>query len=278
MRSPVMQSQDMPLIIPYEYKLPFISAALLLFAASCSLVNNKEGAAPECYLEEIRYDEFNSLRFQTISGGQFYRVSRLFTVEGQANLQADYRFSYSTDSLTVQDRTLPFANTPFMAIAYENQDPSKVARYFYSSGVTLFHDIAYFEEDSIRVDLSRLDSTGDLLYFGYAVYHMNDEGNVIRNVRFRADTADSTNLTKIEDRTFTYDTYPSPQEDLLIPYFGGAGFPDVQFFSANNILTFTENNQTFEYQYEYGPDENVITQSVPQGQSLSFSYANCSEE
>lgn len=252
--------------------------AILLFSVSCSLVRNKEDNVPECYLEEIRYDEYNSLRFQTISGGQLYRISRLFTVDGQANVQADYRFSYSKDSLTVLDRTLPFANTPFMAITYENQQPRKVARYFYSSGVTLFHDIAYFGEDSIRVDLSRLDSIGDLLYFGYAVYHMNEEGNVIRNVRFRADAEDSTAVTKIEDRVYTYDTYPSPHEDLLIPFFGDAGFPDVQYFSANNILTFSENNQIFEYRYEYGPDDNVLTQRVPQGQSLSFSYANCSEE
>jgi YD repeat-containing protein len=255
-----------------------IAAIALLQLASCSVVNNEDAPAPECYLEEIRYDEFNSLRFQTISGGQLYRISRLFTVDGEVNVQADYRFNYSKDTLTVLDRTLPFANTPFMAIAYENEEPRKVARYFYSSGVTLFHDISYFEEDRIRIDLSRLDSTGDLLYVGYAIYHLNDRGNVIRNERFRADMDDSTLVTKIEDRTFTYDTYPSPQEDLLVPYFGNAGFPDVQYFSANNILTFSENNQTFEYRYEYGPDDNVITQTVPQGQSVSFSYANCSEE
>lgn len=268
----------MPPLNSHDNKLVSIILAAVLFAGSCSLVSNEESGAPECFLEEIRYDEFNSLRFVTISGGQFYQVSRLFTVDGQTNIQADYRFSYSPDSLTVQDRTRSFATRPFMAIAYENEEPKKVARYFYSSGVTLFHDIAYFGEDSIRVDLSRLDSTGDLLYFGYAVYHLSDEGNVIRNVRFRADPSDSTSLSKIEDRTFTYDTYPSPQEDLLIPYFGDAGFPDVPYFSANNILSFSENNQTFEYRYEYGPDENVVTQSVPQGQSLSFSYANCSEE
>lgn len=255
-------------------------AFLMLCTASCSVVNNQEehGRNPECYLEEIRYDEFNSLRFQTISGGQFYRISRLFTVDGEATIQADYRFNYSKDSLTVEDRTEPLANTPYMAIKFENQEPNKVARYFNSSGVTLYHDIAYFEDDSIRVDLSRLDSTGDLLYVGYSTYHLNGEGNVIRNERFRADVDDSTIVTKIEDRTFTYDTYPSPQQDLLVPFFGNAGFPDVKFFSANNILTFTENNKTYSYQYEYGRYDNVLTQSVPEGQSLTFSYANCSEE
>lgn len=269
----------MPSIVSGDnYLLLFMATVLLPFAVSCSVVDREDGPTPECFLEEIRYDEFNSLRFQTISGGQFYRISRLFTVDGQTNVQADYRFNYSRDSLTVLDRTLPFSNTPFMAIKYENQEPKKVARYFYSSGVTLFHDIAYFGDDSIRVDLSRLDSTGDLLYVGYSLYHQDGAGNVIRNERFRADREDSTIVTKTEDRTFTYDRYPSPQQDLLVPFFGNAGFPDVKYFSTNNILTLTEDNQTFEYQYEYGPDENVLTQTVPQGQSLSFSYANCSEE
>lgn len=249
----------------------------LYLTLSCSVHSPDDEAVSDCYLEEIRFDEVNSLQFQTLSGGRIYRMSRLYTVDGETNILDSYQFKYFEDSLAVIDQGNSFSTEPYLSIRFEEDRPVEAVRYFYSAGVKLFHDIEYFDEDSIRIDLSRLDSTGDLLYFGYAIYHINPDGNVARNERFRADPDDSTSVSKIEDRTFTYDGFPSPQENLFLPYFADADFADVKFFSDNNILSFSENNQTYEYQYEYGSDENVVTQILPSGQSLSFSYANCSE-
>lgn len=267
----------LPLISPLGTRFCLFLLLSLFLILSCSVVGSDNEAVPDCYLEEIRFDEVNSLQFQTISGGQIYRMSRLYTVDGETNTLDSYQFNYFEDSLAVIDQGNSSSTEPFLSIRFDGNKPIEVIRYFYSAGVKLFHHIEYFDEDSIRIDLSRLDSTGDLLYFGYAIYHMNPDGNVARNERFRADPDDSTSVSKIEDRTFTYDSFPSPQENLFLPYFADANFADVKFFSDNNILSFSESNQTYEYQYEYGSDENVITQILPSGQSLSFSYANCAE-
>ncbi len=245
---------------------------------SCSIVNDGEEVPPDCYLEEIRFDQFNSLSFETLSGGRIYRMSREFTVDGETNILDSYKFDYFKDSLAVIDQGNTTSGEPYLSIRFDEDKPLVAVRYFYSAGVKLFHHITYLQDDQIRIDLSRLDSRGDLLYVGYSLYYMNADGNVIRNERFRADPEDSTSFTKIEDRSFTYDRFQSPQEELFLPYFSNPNFPDVKFFSQNNILSYTENGQNYEFEYEYGPDNNVISQALPSGQLLTFSYANCSEE
>lgn len=249
----------------------------LYLIVSCSINSSDDEVVTDCYLEEIRFDEVNSLQFQTISGGQIYRMFRLYIIDGETNILDSYQFKYFEDSLAVIDQGNTFSTEPYLSIRFEGDRPVEVIRYFYSAGVKLFHHITYLQDNQIRIDLSRLDSLGDLLYVGYSLYYLNSEGNVVRNARFRADPDDSTSVMKVEDRTFTYDSFQSPHEDLFLPYFADANFADVKFFSDNNILTFSENNQTYEYRYEYGLDENVVTQILPSGESLSFSYANCSE-
>lgn len=254
----------------------------LLFGSSmlisCSIVNNSNEVPPECYLEEIQFDEFNSLSLETLSGGRIYRMLREFTADGETSILDSYKFNYFKDSLAVIDQGNTTSSEPYLSIRFDEDKPVVVVRYFYSAGVKLFHHFTYLQDDLIRIDLSRLDSLGDLFYVGYSLYYMNADGNVIRNERFRADPEDTTSFTKIEDRTFTYDRFQSPQEELFLPYFSNASFPDVKFFSENNILSYSENGQNFEFEYEYGPDNNVISQTLPSGQSLTFSYANCSEE
>jgi len=245
---------------------------------SCSIVNNNDEVTTECYLEEIQFDEFNSLTLQTLSGGRIYRMARENTSAGETNVLDSYKFNYFQDSLAIIDQSNTTTTEPFLSVRFEEDKPVEVVRFFYSAGVRLIHKVTYLEEGRVRVDLSRMDSLGDLFYVGYSLYHMNSDGNVIRNEQFRADSEDSTSFTKILDRAYSYDSFDSPQEDLFLPFFANPNFPEVQFFSENNILTYTEDGQTRDYQYEYGPDENVVTQVSPSGHSLFFSYSNCEEE
>lgn len=261
-----------------HFKFLALSAVVLLAGTSCSLLGSGDKQPGDCYLDEIQFDQFNRLTFQTISGGQVYRASREFIVDGQVNVRGDYRFNYFEDSLAIQDRTNPFADEPFLSVVFEDEKPVHVVRDFYTSGVTLYHDIEYFEEDSIRIDLERIDSLGDLLYIGYAVYYLNSNGNIVRNIRYRADFNEAANLTKVEDRTYSYDRYPNPQKSLFVPFFGDANFPDVKFFSENNILSYSEDGQTFQYQYEYGENDYITRQTLPSGRSILFSYSNCGNE
>lgn len=252
--------------------LSFLTAFLLL---SCSLVNTDDKEIIPCILSEIKYDAFNSLKFQTISGGRIYNISQLFTEDDEPTIIASFQFNYFEDLISIVDQDNPSANEAFMTIRLENDRPYQVLRYFQASGVRLFHDITYPETGKIRVDLTREASTGDILYVGYSLYHLNSDGNVVQNERFVASDEEPSGFEKVQDRSFTYDSNPSPQINLFLPFFADTNFPDVKFFSVNNILTISENNQTIQFQYEYGLNNEVVTQTLPTGQSLIFLYANC---
>lgn len=240
-------------------------------------MTNEEETGTDCFLEEIKLDEFSTLKFQTISGGQIYSITQQQTIDDVTKTVADFRFRRFQDSLAILDQLNLSSREAYMSVRFEENKPQQVVRLFSTVGVKLFHDITYFGEDSIRTDLSRLASTGDLLFVGYSVFHLNTDGNVVRNEQFVADRENPSVFTKVRDRTYTYDRFPSPNEDLYLPFFGRPDFAGVEFFSANNILSFSENNQTSLYDYEYGPDGNVVAQTSPMGQTLLFSYANCRE-
>lgn len=253
----------------------FLGFPLLLFVNSCSLLGSEDEEIINCILEEIRFDEFNSLNFQTLSGGKIYSVTQQFIDEDEVTVTASFQFSYNGDNIIITDQENPDTPLPFMTVEIEDDRPVHVQRNFALAGVQLLYDISYPDDNSIRIDLTRVASTGDVLYIGYSLYHLNGNGNVTRNERFRADEEDPEVLEKIEDRTFTYDDFPSPQKNLYLPFFADTNFPDAKFFSENNILTFTENNQSFQFQYQYGVNNTTVVQTLPSGQSIQFEYVNC---
>lgn len=260
----------------YRYLPIFIIALFLLLLGSCSLLESEEDKQTECILEELQFDPFNSLKFQTISGGRIYRIVQQFTPEeGDVRIRGTYFFKYFPDKIVVTDQLDSISPFPFMTIELENDRPTTVTRYFTSSGVLLFHEFSYPEEDLIRIDMTREASTGDVLYVGYSLYHTGPDGNIVRNERFRAVEDDPSGFRKLEDRRYTYDGSNSPQKKLYLPFFGTSNFPDVRFFSENNILSFTEDNQTFEYSYQYGESNSPVIQTLPTGQTIQFRYINC---
>jgi len=258
------------------YRFLPISILVLLLLGSCSILESDEDKQNECILEEIQFDPFNSLKFQTISGGRIYRIIQEFTPkDGETQIKGSFLFKYFPDKIVVTDQQDPISPFPFMTIEMENDKPTTVTRYFTSAGVLLFHEFSYPENDLIRIDMTREASTGDVLYVGYSLYHTAPDGNIVRNERFRATDDDPSGFRKLEDRRYSYDGSNSPQKELWLPFFGSSNFPDVKFFSENNILSFTENNQTFQYNYQYDERNRPVTQTLPSGQIIEFSYINC---
>lgn len=250
----------------------------LLFLGACNLAETESEEETECFLSKIQFNPFDSLNFRTISGGRVYSLTQELTVDGETSITASFQFSYQQESIRVVDQINPHPINPYMHITLdENDRPVKVIRYFNSIGVVLIHEISYPEGNRVRVDLTREASTGDVLYIGYADYQLDDNGNVVRQQQFRADEDDSSQFTSILDRSYTYDDNPSPQDDLYLPFFANVNFPTLTFFSANNILSYTENGQTFSFDYDYGPKGEVIRQTRPTGNDILFGYANCSD-
>lgn len=247
----------------------------LLYLISCSFGETDRIQFENCILNEIKYDQFNSLKFQTISGGRIYRVTQEFTLDDEVEIVRAYQFKYSPGTITIINEKEPLSPKPFMTVEHHDFKPTQIQRYFFTSGVTLYHDISYPQEDIIRVEITRETSAGDLFTFGYSIYELNSEGNIIRNKRYLAERENPSEFEKVQDRFFSYDDFPSPQVDLYLPFFADINFPDVKFFSTNNILSFTENNQLFQFQYEYGENNNTLSQTLPVGQSIEFKYANC---
>lgn len=231
----------------------------------------------ECYLSRIQFNQYDSLNFRTISGGRVYSLTQELIVDDETSITASFQFSYQQESIRVVDQMNPHPVNPYMAITLEDDRPVEVIRYFNSIGVLLIHDISYPEENRIRVDLTREASTGNVLYVGYADYRLDDDGNVVRLQQFRADDDEPTQFTTILDRFYTYDENPNPQDNLYLPFFANVNFPTLTFFSNNNILSYTENGQTFNFEYEYGPDGEIIRQTRPEGNQILFGYANCTD-
>ena len=256
-------------------KTVLLAICSVLFLTSCSLSETDRVQFGKCILNEIKYDQSNSLKFQTISGGRIYRVTQEFTIDDEVEIVRAYQFKYSPGKITIINEKESLSPKPFMTVEHDDFKPTQIQRYFFTSGVTLYHDISYPQDDIIRVEITRETSAGDLFTFGYSTYELNSDGNIIRNERYLAERNNPTVFEKVQDRFFSYDNFPSPQIDLYLPFFADVNFLDVKFFSTNNILSFTENNQVFQFQYVYGENNNTLSQTLPVGQSIEFRYANC---
>jgi hypothetical protein len=268
--------------MPGLYKSPITSGKYYLFTlfiillfTGCDLVQSDNETDTECYLDRIQFNEFESLNFQTISGGRVYTLTQELIVDGEPSVTASFQFNYKKNSIRVVNRTDPHPINPYMQITLEDDRPVEVIRYFNSVGVILTHDITYPEQNRIRVDLTREASTGDVLYVGYSDYQLDNSGNVVRQQQFRASDDDPESFTTIFDRFYSYDDNPNPQDDLYLPFFANVNFPDTRFFSSNNITSYTENGETFSFDYDYGPRGEVIRQVQPTGVEILFGYANC---
>ena len=262
----------------YRFVLVIFLSLSVLLLGSCSVLESDDESQTQCILEEIQFDPFNSIRFETISGGIVYRVLQEFTPEeDDIRITESYRFNYYPDEIVVTDQMNPVTPYPYMTVELmeDGEQLSRIVRYFASAGVLLFHEFSYPEENLIRIDLTREASTGDILYIGYALYYLNNDGNVSREERFRTDEEESSGFRKVQDRRYQYDNSLSPQDNLLLPFFGGPTFPDVTFFSVNNVLSFTENGQTFDYSYLYNDNNSPVEQLLPTGQAIQFGYVNC---
>jgi hypothetical protein len=262
----------------YRFVPAIILSVSVLLLGSCSVLESDEEPETQCILEEIQFDPVNSIRYETISGGRVYRVQRVFTPEEDDVRIADtFLFNYYPDEIIVTDQSNPITPYPYMTVELdEDQEQiNRIVRYFASAGVLLFHEFSYPEENMIRIDLTREASTGDVLYIGYALYHLDNDGNISREERFRADDDETSGFRKVQDRAYQYDRLISPQSNLLLPFFGGSNFPDVTFFSQNNVISFTENSQTFDYSYRYNDSDSPVEQLLPSGQTIQFGYINC---
>lgn len=249
----------------------------LFMLVGCNLLESENEEETQCYLSKIQFNPFDSLNFRTISGGQVYSLTQELTIDGETSVTASFHFTYRQGSIRVVDRLNPHPVNPYMAIALEEDRPVKVLRYFNSVGVLLIHEISYPEENRIRIDLTREASTGNVLYIGYSDYRLDDNGNVVRLQQFRANDDDPSQFISLLNRFYTYDDNPNPQKSLFLPFFSNVNFPTLTFFSNNNILSYTEDGQTFTFDYEYGPDGEIVRQIRPAGNEILFGYANCTE-
>jgi len=258
-------------------KLVVLLLSLLFIFNSCDLVNSENEERGECYLSKIQFNQFDSLNFRTISGGRVYSLTQELTVGDESDITASFQYAYSENSIRIVDQLNFHPTNPFMAVTLEDGRPVRVLKYFNSVGVLLIHEISYPEENKIRVDLTREASTGDVLYIGYSEYLKNDEGNVVRHRSFRQTNEHPSGFLPILDRSYTYDDNPNPQDGLYLPFFANVDFPTITFFSSNNILSYTENGQSFSFDYEYGPSGEIVRQTRPEGNDILFGYANCSD-
>ena len=249
----------------------------LLFLSGCGILESENEEGTECYLSKIQFNQFDSLNFRTISGGKVYSLTQELTIDGESDITASFKFFYQQETIRIVDQLNPHPVNPYMAITLEGDRPTEVIRYFNSVGVVLIHEISYPQENRVRVDLTREASTGDVLYIGYSDYNFDDNGNVTRVQQFRANDDNPSEFTTILDRFYTYDDKPNPQNELYLPFFANVNFPTLTFFSTNNILSYTEGGQTFNFDYDYGPDGEVIRQTRPAGNEILFGYANCSD-
>lgn len=251
--------------------------SLLFIFSSCDLVNSENEESVECYLSKIQFNQFDSLNFRTISGGRVYSLTQELTVDGESDITASFKYTYRENSIRIVDQLNFHPTNPFMAVTLEDDRPVQVLKYFNSVGVLLIHEITYPEENRIRVDLTREASTGDVLYVGYSVYNLDESGNVVHLQQFRVNDDNPSEFFPLVDRFYTYDDNPNPQKELYLPFFANVDFPTLTFFSSNNILSYTENGQTFNFNYEYGPDGEVVKQTRPAGNNILFGYANCTD-
>jgi len=241
---------------------------------SCSVTDVSEGNS--CILSEIQFTSNTKLVFTTISGGQVYQLKQEFTDEdGEVITLASFQYQYFTDSLVVRNQLATSRKFPFMTVKFEEGRAKRVQKFFGGSGVRLIHEIDYSNDDLILIDLYREASDGRILYAGYSNYYTDEKGNITRNVRYLVDRQDPSIFSKFEDTTFEYDDYSSPQQNLFLPFFTDTNFPDVRFFSQNNILEEQDESGSGNYQYGYNEFGNMTSMIQPDGSPVYFRYIGC---
>ncbi len=140
---------------------------LMVIGISCSVSDSESDRMTECILQEIRFDEFNSLNFKTISGGRIFNLTQEFTFEGETEIVESFLFKYAPDSIAILDQNDPFSTHPFISVRLKDEKPVHVVKFFSGSGVRLIHEIDYSEPNQIRIDLTRIVSRGILWRLRY---------------------------------------------------------------------------------------------------------------
>lgn len=230
-----------------------------------------------CLLEEVQFDEFSSLRYITISGGQIYEVRQIFDDGEEVRTLETFRFEHYPDSLAIKRLSSPNMRLPYMHVLFENELPQKVVRFFPSEGVQLVHTFDYSDPTRIRITLDRIASTGDVLRAGYGDYFLDENGNVSRLNTFGIDQFNyGGDLVEYLDQSFTHDDFRNPVQGFFLPFFNPVALPDPRFFNNNNIISINDQNgSSIFYNHEYGLREETLRSTDSQGGFLEFTYINC---
>jgi len=246
----------------------------ILLSAGCA-VNNSQ-LENSCILSEIQFSENNTLKFITISGGRIYQIKQEFVNDDdEVVVLAFFQFNYYIDSLVVINQFAENQKFPYMTVQFDGDRPLRVQKFFGASGVRLIHEMDYSNEDRILVDLYREASDGQILFAGYSNYYTDVAGNVTRNERYFVDRDDPSIFTKFEDISFVYDQFNSPQQNLYLPFFTDTNFPDVRFFSPNNITQVHDEESVENYQYNYDQFGNMTSMIQPDGSPIYYRYIAC---
>lgn len=245
----------------------------LLVSAGCTV--NNDVSTNSCILSEIQFSETSSLKFITVSGGQTYQIKQEFYREDEVLTVAFFQFTYFTDSMVVRNQLTDIQKFPYMTVKFEDERPKRVEKFFGGSGVRLIHEMDYTNDNRILVNLFREASDGRVLYAGYSNYFTDNEGNITRNERYLVNRDDPSVFEKFEDVSFEYDSFTSPQQNLFLPFFTDTNFPDVRFFSPNNILAIQGDEGVENYQYSYDNFGNMTSMIQPDGSPIYFKYIGC---
>ena len=261
----------------HDHIIPKAIMVFYLFSLITLTSCKEDLQSPEnCLLASIQYNSNNWLELLTISGGTMYQLKQYVRVEGETKLFASYQYKYLKDSVIIRDQlNAAKYRYPYITAKLDQAIPVQVVRYSPATEIRVVFDIDYTDPGLIIVKLTRVTNEGDRLLFAYGHYELDGNGNVVHVTRYRINTATFAEFNIYEDRYYTYDDYANPMKGLILPFFASATSPDIKFFSQNNPLTVTENNQLARYAYQYGNSNNTLSQIPPDGDPVTFSFLNC---
>lgn len=252
------------------------SLLVILMAFLSSSCQEQEMDAPGCILESIQFSPSNTLAFKTINGGQIYQLKQLTLFEGRTITSSFYQYKYFKDSITISDQLVPSRyGIPYLSVKLENNQPVQVVRHSDATQIKVIYDIDYSDPNRIQISLTRENNIGERLLFSYGIYDLDVNKNVTHVQSYFINTETLSDFILFEDRQLTYDQFFNPMKGLLVPYFTANRLPDVKFFSSQNLLTITENEQVARYSYQYGSEDHTVTQTLPEGSQVVFNYLNC---